>query len=362
MSVSLTGRLAGPDAGRKVADTPVARDHSRERKGGGDGRMAGQEGTTAEHDTDDGVIADAVPGNWVDTLAPAGTRPYLRLARADRPIGAWLLLLPCWWSAGLAAVAMAANSGAPAWPNAWHLVLFAIGAYVMRAAGCTYNDLVDRDIDAKVARTAQRPIASGAISAKAAAIFMVLLSLTGFVVLIQFNLFAIGVGIASLAVVAVYPFMKRVTHWPQAVLGLAFSWGALMGWAGAFGHLDAPALVLYAATVFWVIGYDTIYAHQDREDDAMLGLGSTALKFGSQTPYWLTGFYGATIMGLLCAGLLAGAGPVFVTLLGFGAAHLVWQVATLDVDDGANCLARFKSNRDFGLIVTLALVADSALR
>lgn len=295
-------------------------------------------------------VADAAPTNWVDQYAPAPTLPYLRLARADRPIGVWLLLLPCWWSSALAALA-AGN----AYPNPWHLVLFAIGATVMRAAGCVYNDIVDRDIDAKVARTRNRPLASGAVSTLSAAVFMVALSFIGLAVLVQFNTFAILVGIASLAVVAIYPFMKRISNWPQAVLGLAFSWGALMGWAGVFGALGLPALLLYAAAVAWVVGYDTIYAHQDREDDALIGLGSTALRFGDATPRWLTGIYAAVLVLLASAGLLAGGGVLWLACLVPGAAHLAWQVRTLDVDDGDNCLRRFKSNRDFGLLIFAGL-------
>ena len=224
-----------------------------------------------------GSVADAT-GNWVDTLAPAWLRPYLRLARLDRPIGSWLLLLPCWWSAALAAVAAHART-----PNILHLVLFFIGAFAMRGAGCTWNDIVDRDLDGAVERTRSRPIPSGQVSVAQAALFLVLQALIGFAVLITFNGFTIALGIASLAIVVVYPFMKRITYWPQIVLGLAFSWGALMGWAGAFGRLDAAPLLLYAGSISWVIGYDTIYAHQDREDDALIGIKSTALLFGART-------------------------------------------------------------------------------
>ena len=227
--------------------------------------------------SESGRVADST-GNWVDTLAPPWSRPYLRLARADRPIGSWLLLLPCWWSAGLAAIA----TGQP-YPNPWHVALFFIGAFVMRGAGCTWNDIVDRDLDAKVARTRSRPIPSGQVSVKGAAIFLVLQALVGLLVLLQFNRFTVFLGIASLAIVAVYPLMKRVIWWPQIVLGLAFSWGALMGWAAVFGALDAAPLLLYAGAIAWVIGYDTIYAHQDREDDALIGVKSTARLFGERT-------------------------------------------------------------------------------
>ena len=223
-----------------------------------------------------GRVADST-GNWVDNRAPAWARPYLRLARLDRPIGSWLLLLPCWWSAGLAAVA----ARAPV--NVWHVVLFFIGAFAMRGAGCTWNDIVDRDLDAKVERTRSRPIPSGQVSVQAAAAFLLLQALVGLAVLLQFNRFTILVGFASLAVVAIYPFMKRITYWPQIVLGLAFSWGALMGWPAVFGRLDLPVYLLYAGSIAWVIGYDTIYAHQDRDDDALIGIKSTALLFGDRT-------------------------------------------------------------------------------
>ena len=227
-----------------------------------------------------GRVADST-GNWVDRNAPAAARPYLRLARLDRPIGSWLLLLPCWWSLALAAV----RAGHPV--SLWYVLLFFIGAFAMRGAGCTWNDLVDRDLDARVERTRSRPIPSGQVGLRGAAIFLVVQALVGLVVLLQFNLFTIYVGIASLAVVSVYPFMKRITYWPQTVLGLAFSWGALMGWPATFARLDPPALLLYAGAISWVIGYDTIYAHQDREDDALIGLKSTALLFGPRTrPMW----------------------------------------------------------------------------
>src|SRR6202046_5457124 len=237
-----------------------------------------------------GSVADAT-GNWVDTLAPSWSRPYLRLARLDRPIGSWLLLLPCWWSVALAAIA----AGSPA-PGLAHIALFFVGAFSMRGAGCTYNDIVDRDLDASVERTRSRPIPSGQVSVFSAAVFLVAQALVGFAVLISFNAFTIGLGIASLAIVAIYPFMKRITYWPQIVLGLAFSWGALMGWAAAFGRLDLPALLLYAGSISWVIGYDTIYAHQDSEDDALIGIKSTALLFGARTRPALMMFYATAVV------------------------------------------------------------------
>jgi 4-hydroxybenzoate polyprenyltransferase len=303
-----------------------------------------------------GSVADAT-GNWVDTLAPAFSRPYLRLARLDRPIGSWLLLLPCWWSAALAAVAAHARG-----PSVWHLVLFFIGAFAMRGAGCTYNDIVDRDLDGSVERTRSRPIPSGQVSLAAAAVFLVAQALVGFTVLIAFNRFTVGLGIASLAIVAVYPFMKRITYWPQIVLGLAFSWGALMGWAAVFAALDWPAVLLYAGSISWVIGYDTIYAHQDREDDALIGIKSTALLFGPRTKPMLVLFYGGAVVLIGAAGSMAGAGFVFgLGLLAF-AAHLAWQIARLDISDPDNCLKVFKSDRDAGLILFAGLVLDALAR
>jgi 4-hydroxybenzoate polyprenyltransferase len=303
-----------------------------------------------------GRVADSA-GNWVDAYAPAVLRPYLRLARADRPIGSWLLLIPCWWSAALAAVA----AREPA-PNLWHLVAFAIGAVAMRGAGCTWNDIVDRDIDALVERTRSRPLPSGQIGVRAAAVFLVLQALVGLAVLMTFNAFAIGVGIASLGIVAAYPFMKRITWWPQITLGLAFSWGALMGWAAAFGRLDLPALLLYAGSIAWVIGYDTIYAHQDREDDALIGVKSTARLFAGRTKPMLVCFYALAVGLIAWAGLSAGAGPAFLAVLALFAAHLAWQVRRLDIDDPDLCLALFKSNRDAGLVLFAGLLLDAALR
>jgi 4-hydroxybenzoate polyprenyltransferase len=300
--------------------------------------------------------SDAPVGNWVDRYAPAPVQPYLRLMRADRPIGTWLLLWPCWWSS-----ALAWDAAGRRLPDLWPLFLFAVGAIAMRGAGCTYNDIADRHYDAQVARTRTRPIPSGQVSVTAAAAFMVALSFVGLAVLLQFNPFAIGLGIASLCIVALYPFMKRITYWPQIVLGLAFSWGALMGWATVFARLDAAAILLYFAAIAWTVGYDTIYAHQDKEDDALVGLKSTALKFGPRTKPWLTLFYGLTVILLGLAAHSAGAGWVFFVGLALASVHLTWQIVTLDVDDPANCLQRFRSNRDFGALVFLALLADMAI-
>jgi 4-hydroxybenzoate polyprenyltransferase len=295
-------------------------------------------------------------GKLIERLAPTAFIPYLRLARADRPIGYFLLALPCFWSVALASLSLEAP-----YPDPWLLALFAAGAIVMRAAGCTYNDLIDRDIDAQVARTRDRPLPSGQVSPRAAIVFMLALCLVGLGVLLSFNRFTIWLGLGVLPIVAVYPFVKRVSHWPQAVLGLAFNWGTLMGWAAVLGRLDLAPLLLYAGAVCWTIGYDTIYAHQDREDDGVLGLKSTALRFGRATKPWLAGLYVLAWIGITGAGALAGAGLPFLLGMAAAAAQLAWQVATLDIDDADNCLSRFRANRDFGLIVFAAIVLDMAL-
>ncbi len=305
----------------------------------------------------DRAVADADRGNWVDRYAPLAWRPYARLARLDRPIGWWLLLWPCWWSSALAAVA----AGAP-YPNPWHLVLFLVGAIVMRGAGCTYNDVVDRDVDAQVTRTRSRPIPSGQVSAKRAFAFAVALSFVGLAVLLQFNWQTILVGAGSLVVVAAYPFAKRVTDWPQMVLGLAFSWGAFLGWTAVFGGLALAPVVLYLAAILWTVGYDTIYAHQDRRDDAIVGVRSTARLFGRYTKLSIGGLFVATVVALALAFALVGAGWVAYAGLAAFAGHLAWQVATLDEDDPARCLMLFRSNRIAGWLPFLGLVADAALR
>src|ERR1700686_3400920 len=298
-------------------------------------------------------VADAT-GNGVDTRAPPWSRPYLRLSRLDRPIGSWLLLMPCWWSAALAAGVVGSIGQLTSL-----VLLFFIGAFAMRGAGCTWDDITDRDLDALVERTRSRPIPAGQVSVPQATIFLVVQALIGLAVLLQFNRFAVATGIASLVIVAVYPFMKRITWWPQIVLGLAFSWGALMGFAVMFARIDATALALYAGSIAWVIGYDTIYAHQDAPDDALIGIKSTALLFGARTRPALMVFYGLAVVLIGVALALAGARwPAWIGLAAF-ATHLIWQIRRLEISDPALCLRIFKSNRDAGLLLFAGLLADA---
>jgi 4-hydroxybenzoate polyprenyltransferase len=263
--------------------------------------------------------------------------------------------MPCWWSVGLAGMHN------DRFPSLWHIALFFIGAFAMRGAGCTWNDLVDRDLDGRVERTRSRPIPSGQVTVAQATMFMVAQALIGFLVLIQFNRFTVATGIASLLVVVIYPFMKRITYWPQIFLGLAFSWGALMGWPATFGRLDWPAIVLYAGSILWVIGYDTIYAHQDRDDDLLIGIKSTALLFGERTPTMLATFYAGAIALIATAGFMAGGGIMFTIGIIAFAVHLAWQVTRLDINDPAHCLVLFKSNRDAGLILFGAMLLETAI-
>jgi 4-hydroxybenzoate polyprenyltransferase len=294
------------------------------------------------------TACDIPTGNWIERLVPPGGRPYLRLMRLDRPIGTWLLLFPGWWSMALASDGL---------PSPWLFLLFAIGAVVMRGAGCTFNDWADRDFDGRVARTATRPIPSGEVSPTQALAFLGLQLALGLLVLLQLNGFAILVGAASLLLVFPYPFMKRITYWPQAWLGLTFNWGALLGWAAVRGELGLPALLLYAAGLFWTLGYDTVYAHQDKEDDALIGVKSTALALGADTPKWLWRFYGLTLVLVGAAGVTAGLAWPFWPLLALAALQLGWQAARVNCDDGADCLAKFKSNRWFGWLLLAAIIA-----
>jgi len=306
--------------------------------------------------SDSGRVSDAPSDNWVYRVLPRGIWPYAQLARWDRPIGWQLLLWPCLWSAALAAN-VAAAGGSFDWARlVGHLLLFFLGAVAMRGAGCTYNDLVDHDIDQAVARTRSRPLPSGRVTRRQAKIFMGLQALVGLAVLLQFNLFTIGLGIASLVIVAVYPFAKRFTDWPQFFLGMAFSWGALMGWAAEFASLSLAPVALYVGAIAWTIGYDTIYAHQDKEDDALIGVRSTARLFGERTRQWLVGLYGLTVALMALSFWLAGVG--ILAWLGLAAAALMfaWQVRTLDIDDPEQCLALFKFNHVVGFAIFLALV------
>ena len=300
-------------------------------------------------------VADST-GNWVDTRAPQWARPYLRLSRFDRPIGAWLLLMPCWWSVALSSGMARNTSQLPL-----TIFLFFIGAFVMRGAGCTWNDITDRNLDGRVERTRSRPLPSGQVSVKQALAFLAVQALVGLLVLLQFNRFAILTGIISLVIVAIYPFMKRITWWPQTVLGLAFSWGALMGYAVTFGRIDLPALLLYAGSISWVIGYDTIYAHQDAEDDALIGVKSTARLFGARTHQALILFYALAVVLIGIA--LAKCDvrwPAWLGLAAF-AAHLAWQIARLRIENSALCLRLFKSNRDAGLLLFAGLLAGAVM-
>ncbi len=303
-----------------------------------------------------GRVADAPSDNWVYRVLPRPAWPYAQLARWDRPIGWQLLMWPCFWSAALAA--NAAQDAGIFSPGLFlfHLALFFIGSVAMRGAGCTYNDLVDHKIDMAVARTRSRPLPSGRVSRFEAKVFIAMQALVGLLVLIQFNVFAILLGFLSLAVVAIYPFAKRFTDWPQFFLGLAFSWGALMGWAGVFGSLSWAPVWLYLAAIAWTIGYDTIYAHQDKEDDELIGVRSTARLFGERTKGWLIGLYGLTLLFLVLAFAAGGAG-VFA-YLGLAAAALLFarQIWVLDIDDGDQCLKLFKSNHHVGTILFAGLV------
>lgn len=301
-------------------------------------------------------VADAIPDHWADRRLPAAIRPYARLMRLERPIGWWLLLLPCWW--GLTLGQISSGGGLP---SPWYAILFLSGAIIMRGAGCTFNDIADRNFDGRVSRTQNRPIPSRQVSISSAFIFLVLLCLAGLAILLQFNWFTVITGAASLAIVAVYPFMKRVTYWPQAVLGLAFNWGALVGWTATQGGLSAAPLLLYAGGVAWTLAYDTIYAHQDREDDTLIGLKSTAIRFGETSIYWIASFFAAALVLIDSAIWLAGGG--LMAHLGVAAAALqaAWQVARFHAENATRCLELFRSNRIFGLLITLGLLLDSIL-
>ena len=300
----------------------------------------------------EGQVADAYQDNWVDRLAPPATRPYLRLSRADRPIGTWLLLLPCWWGLTLAML----HDGRATWHDLWIFFGCALGAFLMRGAGCTWNDITDRHIDGQVARTASRPIPSGQVSTKQALAWLVAQALLAFCILLTFNGAAIVLGVIALVPVCIYPFAKRFTWWPQAFLGLAFNWGALLAWTAHTGALEWPAVILYLAGIAWTLFYDTIYAHQDAEDDALIGVKSTARLFGKDTATWLRRFLVITVSLMAVAVILAAKGghPVAMLLALLGpwamGAHMVWQLRHLDTEDGPGLLRLFRSNRDTGLL------------
>ncbi len=311
---------------------------------------------------DSGRVHDAPSTNWVYRALPRALWPYAQLARWDRPIGWQLLMWPCLWSAALASGAAASLGSFSPGRFLLHVFLFVAGAIAMRGAGCTYNDLVDHEIDMEVARTRSRPLPSGRVTRARAKGFMILQALTGFVILLQFNNFTIFLGILSLLLVAIYPFAKRFTDWPQLFLGLAFSWGAIMGWAAEFGTLSVAAVILYAAAIAWTIGYDTIYAYQDREDDALIGVRSTARRFGENPQPWLIGLYGLAVLLMFFAFLAAGAGFFAYVGLVIAAVMLAYQILVLNIHDPLQCLALFKFNSTVGLIVFAGLVLALLLR
>ncbi len=290
--------------------------------------------------------------SWIDRHMPPPVRPYIKLARAHQPIGIWLLFWPCAWS-----LAMAGNGK----PHIGLLTLFAAGAIVMRAAGCTLNDIVDRDIDAKVVRTAGRPLASGEIGLLGAVAFLAALLAAGAAILFSFNWFAVILGASSLGLVALYPFTKRFTYWPQAFLGVTFNWGALLGWAAATGGLDWPAGLLYLGAIFWTIGYDTIYAHQDKEDDILIGVKSSALRLGEKTLPAVAGFYALALAFFTLAGLLAGVHWPYYAALGLVALMFGWQVLFVHLDDATDCLAKFKSNAWIGWLLFVGLLLSALI-
>lgn len=305
---------------------------------------------------DETAASDIPKGGWVDRLLPAAARPYARLARLDRPIGTWLLLFPCWWSIAFASPQPLSRES---------LILFAlfgIGATVMRGAGCTYNDICDRDFDAQIARTRDRPLPSGAVSVRGAVAFLVALLALGLAILLALNPFAIAVGAASLVLVFTYPLSKRVTYWPQFVLGLAFNWGALLGWAAVRGEIGLAAALLYAAGIFWTLGYDTIYAHQDRRDDATAGVKSTARRLGLGSKPWLYAFYLIAAALFAATGHVLGLGWIFFAALALATLQFVWQVADVDLDAPKDCLAKFRSNRLAAWLILTGIVAAQLAR
>ncbi|KQS77352.1 4-hydroxybenzoate octaprenyltransferase [Rhizobium sp. Leaf384] len=312
--------------------------------------------------SDSGRVFDAPSTNWVYRVLPRALWPYAQLARWDRPIGWQLLMWPCFWSAALAANTAALEGTASVGRLCIHLALFFVGAVAMRGAGCTYNDIVDETIDRAVARTRSRPLPSGRVSRRDAKLFMALQGLVGLVVLLQFNLFTIVLGLLSLGFVAIYPFAKRFTDWPQFFLGMAFSWGAVMGWAAEFGRLSAAPVLLYLAAIAWTVGYDTIYAYQDREDDELVGVRSTARRFGERPKPWLVALYGLTLVLLVLSFALAGAGALAYLALAAAAVLLFYQILVLDIHDAGQCMILFRFNGAVGLIIFAGLASAFLLR
>jgi 4-hydroxybenzoate polyprenyltransferase len=293
-------------------------------------------------------LSDIRHGDWVERWLPARLGPYARLARLDRPIGTWLLLFPGWWGIALAS---------PRWPDLMLLMLFALGSVAMRGAGCTLNDIADRHYDAQVARTRLRPLPSGAITVRHATLFLLLQLAAGAAVLFSLNRMSVVLGLAVLGLIGTYPFMKRVTYWPQIFLGLNFNWGALLGWTAVAGNLAWPPVLLYLGGVFWTIGYDTVYAHQDKDDDLRVGVKSSAIALGSYTRPCLFGFYIVALLLWAGAGFTAGLGLLFWVGLAGSALQLVWQAARVAIDDPADCLIKFRSNRAVGWLMLGGIVA-----
>ncbi len=297
---------------------------------------------------------DTVRSSWVHKLSPDYAWGYLQLMRADRPIGTWLLLWPCLWSIVLASHY---HGSSDLLPNIQLIILFSVGAFVMRGAGCVVNDLWDREADAKVERTKSRPLPSGRVTVTGAFVFLACLCIIGLIILLQLNRFTQIVGAFSLILIVTYPLMKRITYWPQLMLGFTFNWGALMGWAAVSQTIEPPALLLYAGGIFWTLGYDTIYAHQDKDDDEAIGVKSTALRFKDKTHLWISAFYVLTFLLFLTAGWASQMGLVFYTGLIIAGCHLIYQVRKLDIDDRELCLKLFKSNHHFGFLVFLSILA-----
>ena len=288
----------------------------------------------------------------IEKFLPSYLKPFAAIARLDRPTGTWLLLWPCFWSLSLASNGL---------PEIKLCAIFALGAILMRSAGCTYNDIIDRNIDGKVKRTQNRPIPSGRISLTSAIMFLILLLTSSLILLLQLNTLSIWLGLASIAIVFTYPIMKRITYWPQLVLGLAFSWGALLGWTASSGSLEWPALLLYIGGIFWTLGYDTIYAFQDKDDDAIIGVKSSALALGEKAKKWIFIFYFITIFAIGLAGFVTGLKwPFWLALFACGL-HFSWQLITINLKDSANCASRFRANSFSGGLIFIGILGDKMI-